>query len=173
MPTTVVRWIHISSIAMLVGGMTFVFLALRPALSRHAEEPTMKPVASFIRARFRWIAVLLTGVIVASGIVNIVIARHGRWYIPVFIVKVLLAGTVLILYFRNAFEKAPGAVASEPSPAPPPDAADVRSPDKASEWKTAWLLAPTLSQVKMELILIAGVLLVILLGVILAQLRAV
>jgi len=158
---------------MLVGGMTFVFLALRPALSRHAEEPTMKPVASFIRARFRWIAVLLTGGIVASGIINIVIARPGRWYIPVFIVKVLLAVAVLFFYFQNAFAKAPGAVAPEPSPAPPADAADVSAPEKTTEWKTAWLLAPTASQLKMEMILTGGALLVILLGVILAQLRAV
>ena len=173
MLTTVVRWIHISSIAILMGGMTFVFLALRPALSRHAEEPTMKPVAFFIRARFRWIAVLLTGLIVASGIVNIVIAPPKGWFILLLIFKALLAGTVLFFYFRNAFAKTPRAVAPEPSPAPPPNAADVRSPEKASEWKTAWLLAPTPSQLKMELILIAGVLLVILLGVILAQLRAV
>lgn len=166
---TIVRWIHLSSIAMLVGGMTFVFFALRPALSRHSEETTMKPVSSFIRKRFRWIAVLLTAVIVASGIVNIIIAPPAKWYILLLIFKVLLAGAVLSLYFRNAFAKAAPLGAAEPSAVPPPDAADVSRAEGASEWKTAWLLAPTPSQVKMELALIAGALLVILLGVILCQ----
>ena len=157
----------------MVGGMAFVFYVLRPALSRHAEDPAMKPVSSFIRARFRWVAVLLTAVIIASGVVNIIIAPPKGWYILVLVVKVLLAGAVLSLYFRNAFAKASGAASPEPSPAPPADAAGVSSPEKAGEWKTAWLLAPRASQVKIELILIAGALLVILLGVILNQSSAV
>lgn len=169
MLTVVVRWIHVSAMAMLVGGMAFVFFALRPALSRHAEEPTMKSVSSFIRARFRWVAVLLTAVIVASGFVNITIPSPKGWYILLLIVKVLLAGGVLLLYFRNAFAKIPGTQASEPPPAPPADAADVTSPQKTSEWKTAWLLAPTPSQMKIELILIGGAIIVILLGAILSQ----
>lgn len=166
---TVVVWIHLWFVSMLVGAMTFVFFILRPALSRQAEEPPMKTLSSFIRARFRWIAVLLAAVIIASGIVNIIIAPPRRWYIALLIVKVLLAIAVVFFYFRNAFAKAPPASAggaSEPSQA---EAVEVRRPEKAGEWKTAWLLSPTASQVKMELILIIGALLVILLGVILAQ----
>ncbi len=165
----VVRWIHVSSMAILVGGMAFVFFALRPALSRHAEEPTVKRVSFFIRARFRWVAVLLTAVIVASGVINIIIAPPRGWYILLLVVKVVLAAAVLLLYFRNAFAKIPGAEASQPPPAPPADAADVSPREKASEWKTAWLLAPTPSQVKIELIVIAGAVVVILLGAILSQ----
>ncbi|NQT83437.1 hypothetical protein HQ563_10455 [bacterium] len=166
---TVVRWIHLSSMAVLVGGMSFVFFVLRPALSRHAEEPAMKPVSSFIGTRFRWVAVLLTAVIVASGIVNIIIAPPRGWYILLLVVKVVLAAGVLSLYFRNAFAKIPGADVPEPSPLPPADAPGVSPPEKPSEWKTAWLLTPTVLQVKIELALIAVALLVILLGVILAQ----
>jgi hypothetical protein len=166
---TIVRWIHVCSVAMLVGGMTFVFFALRPALSRHSEEPGVKGASSFVRTRFRTIAILLTTVLVASGIVNIVIAPPKGWFIVVLIVKVLAAGAVLLLYFRNAFAKVPVSGSPEPSPRPPTAAPDTGGPSKkVPEWRTAWLLAPTPSQVRMELVLIAGAMLVILLGVILS-----
>ncbi len=166
---TIVQWIHLSSMAVLVGGMIFVFFVLRPALSRHTGEPPMKIVSSFIRARFRWIAVLLTAVIIASGVLNIILAPPRKWYILLLILKVLLAGGVLFLYFRNAFAKVPCRGVPQPPTAPPVDAAKGTPAEKATEWKTAWLLAPTASQVKMELVLIGGALLVILLGVILTR----
>ena len=163
----VAGWIYASSVAMFVGGMVFVYFVLRPALSRHAEEPTMKPVASFIRSRFRWIAILLTAVIMASGIVHIILAPPTGWSIVLLIVTVLVGAAILWFYFRNAFARTSTVCAPEPSTAPPADAADVKSPEKVSEWKTAWLLNPADCQVKMELVLIAGALIFILLNVIL------
>jgi len=166
---TIIRWIHLCSMAMLVGGMTFVFFALRPALSRDREEPAIKTASSFLRARFRWIAVVLTAAIVASGIVGIIVAPPKKWYILLLIFKVLLAGAIVFFYFRNAFAKMPAAAAPEPGAAPPADAADVGLPEKEGEWKTAWLLSPGSPQLRMELMLIAGALVVILLGIILAH----
>jgi len=153
---------------MLVGGMTFVFFALRPALSRQAEQAAVKSVSAFVRTRFRLIGILLTTLIVASGIVNIILSPPEGWLcILALIFKVFLGAGVLALYFRNAFAKAPTFVAPEPS-APEPRSAEETSPaEKASEWKTAWLLAPTRSQVNMELMLIGGASVVILLGIVL------
>jgi hypothetical protein len=166
---TISRWIHVSSVAMFVGGMTFVFFVLRPALSPRAQEPGMKGTSSFIRARFRLITTLLTGIIVASGVVNIIVAPPRRWYIVLLIFKVLAAGVVFALYFRNAFAKVPGARVSQPVSPLPTGTADTGGPEKVPDWKTTWLLAPTPTQVRMELALIAGAFLVILLGVILAS----
>jgi len=160
-------WIHVCSMAMLVGGMTFVFLLLRPGLARHAEEAGVREVSSFLRGRFRVIAVFLTAAIVASGILNIIFyPPRGAWKIVLLIVKVLLAGGILYLYFRNAFLKTAvrGAAEHSPQGAAPAGAAPAAQP---GDWKAAWLLSPSPTQVKIELISIAGVLGVILLGVIL------
>jgi hypothetical protein len=149
--------------AMFVGGMTFVFLVLRPGLARHPEEASVREVSSFLRGRFRVIAVFLTAAIVASGILNIIFyPPKGAWRIVLLIVKVLLAGGILYLYFRNAFLKAAVGGAAKPSAS-----AGATPAEGPREWKAAWLLSPSPTQVKIELISIAGVLVVILLGVIL------
>ena len=163
----VIRWVYASSIAVLVGGMTFVYFILRPALSRHAEETAIKPVASFVRTRFRWIAILLTAVIIASGIVHVILSPPQGWYIVLLIVTVLLGATVLWFYFRNAFAKTTGATAAKSAPPPPVNSAGASPPDKASEWKTRWLLEPTDSQLNLELILIGGTFVFVLLNIIL------
>ncbi len=156
-------WIHVCSMAMLVGGMTFVFLALRPGLARRAEEASVREVSSFLRGRFRVIAVFLTAAIVASGILNIIFyPPKGAWKIVLLIVKVLLAGGILFLYFRSAFLKAAARGAAKPSAS-----AGATPAEGPGEWKAAWLSSPSPTQVKIELISIAGVLVVILLGVIL------
>ncbi len=157
-------WIHICSMAMLIGGMTFVFLVLRPALSRRSEETAVKEASAFVRARFRLIAVFLTAAVIASGILNIIFDPPKKGWIVLLIGKVLLAGAVLYLYFRNAFGKLPkGATREQPVPS---ESGIVEGP---SEWKTTWLLSPTSSQVKIELIAIGGALIVALLGVILVS----
>jgi hypothetical protein len=150
--------------------MTFVTLILRPALSRHAEEAAMKPVASFIRARFRWVAVLLTAIIVASGVVQIIVEPPAGWNIALLIAAVLLGAAVLVFYFRNAFAKVAIAGPVEPPPSPPSDGPlPTTAPKDAGEWKTAWLLKPSDLQVKLEFALIAGAVLFLLLNVILVR----
>jgi hypothetical protein len=147
--------------------MTFVYFVLRPALSRRAEEAGIRPVASFVRARFRWIAILLTAVIIASGIVHVVLAPPRGWYIALLIVTVLVGATVLWFYFRNAFAKTTGPTGAESLPPPPANGAGVNPPDKTGEWRTRWLLEPTDSQLNLELILIGGAFVFVLLNIIL------
>jgi hypothetical protein len=166
---TVVRWIHLSAAALMVGGMAFVYFVLRPALARQAEEPVAKELSSMVRRRFRMIAMLLVAAILGSGIVNIIVAPPRGWWIVLLIVKILLSSAILYLYFRNAFEKACAVAGAGAASPPPEDAADASAPEKPKdEWKTAWLLAPSSRQLTIELILIGAALVVILLGVILA-----
>jgi putative copper export protein len=164
---TLFLWIHVSSVGALVGGMTFVFFVLRPALSREADEAAVKAVSSFIRTRFRLIGILLSTFIVASGIVNVIFSPPKGWYIVLLIFKVLLATGILYLYFRNAFAKAPTVPVSKPSATEPESLRTASPAETAGEWKSAWLVAPARSQVNMELMLLVGALIVILLGVIL------
>ena len=160
-------WIHTSSAAMLVGGMTFVFFVLRPGLLRQSDEGPAKGVAAFVRTRFRLVCILLTTLIVSSGIVNIILSPPKKWYILLLILKVLLAAGVLGFYFRNAFAK----VSYLPVPEPlPSDAESVRergTAPKPGESRTTWLLSPSPAQVNTELALIGGALVVILLGILL------
>ena len=160
-------WIHTSSAAMLVGGMTFVFFVLRPGLLRQSDEGPAKGVAAFVRTRFRLVCILLTTLIVSSGIVNVILSPPRKWYILLLILKLLLAAGVLGFYFRNAFAK----VSYFPLPQPsPPDVGPVEeraSARKPREWRTPWLLSPSPAQVNTELALIGGALVVILLGILL------
>lgn len=160
-------WVHTGSAAMLVGGMMFVFFVLRPGLTRQSDAGGVKGLAAFVRTRFRLVCILLTMLIVASGIVNIILSPPQGWYILLLIFKVLLAAAVLGFYFRNAFAKVSHLPPSEPSPSDAESTQESASANKPAEWRTTWLLAPSPAQVNTELVLMGGALVVILLGILL------
>jgi hypothetical protein len=160
-------WVHTCSAAMLVGGMTFVFFVLRPGLRRQPDEESLKGVAAFVRTRFRLVCILLTAFIVASGLVNIILSPPKGWYILLLIFKVLLAAGVLGFHFRNAFTKVSHVPLPEPGPSDNRPTEEPASATNRSDWRTTWLLAPSPAQVSTDLALIAGALVVILLGILL------
>lgn len=160
-------WLHTGSAAMLSGGMTFVFFVLRPGLSRQSDQGGVKGLAAFVRTRFRLVCIILTTLVVASGIVNIILSPPKGWYVLLLIFKVLLAAAVLGFYFRNAFAKVSHLPPSEPVPSDVESMQEAASASKPADWRTTWLLAPSPAQVKTELVLIGGAFVVILLGILL------
>ncbi|MHC4182307.1 MAG: hypothetical protein ACYSR0_03045 [Planctomycetota bacterium] len=104
------HWLHLSSAALLVGGMIFLIAILRPVLGRNSSVSGIGIFANDIHARFRIYVGILIGVIIVTGVINsidsvmsVAEASISSGYKTVIRIKVLLAICLFIIYGVNAF----------------------------------------------------------------------
>jgi cytochrome bd-type quinol oxidase subunit 2 len=103
----VMRWLHIASVAALIGGILYWRMALTRAASAFAPE-TRDELGSKAAAAFRPIAFVAMACLLGSGIYNILSAPgHSVLYHALLGIKLLLVGhvfavTILIVQPKNA-----------------------------------------------------------------------
>ena len=102
----VMRWLHIASVATLIGGILYWRLALTAAASALAPE-TRDELASKAAGAFRPIAFVAMACLLVSGVYNILSAPgHSVRYHTLLGIKLLLVGhvfavTILIVQPKN------------------------------------------------------------------------
>jgi uncharacterized membrane protein len=85
-----VRWMHIASVAMLVGGLLFARLVMSPALAGAAPEMS-GAVMERAAARFRPLVLMAMALLTGSGVFNILTTPgHRPVYHIVLGIKLLL-----------------------------------------------------------------------------------
>ncbi|KAA3606845.1 MAG: hypothetical protein D8M57_19620 [Candidatus Scalindua sp. AMX11] len=104
------HWIHLSAAGLLVGGMVFLVVILRPALVRSSTVSGVMTLADDIHDRFRKYVGILIGVIIFSGFINFLESVTGHsmesasvMYVTAIRLKVALAICLFIIYGINAF----------------------------------------------------------------------
>lgn len=104
------HWLHLSAASLLIGGMVFLVVILRPVLGKKHAISGMVTVVNETHDRFRKYVGILMGVIIFTGIVNFLESTMGDsktaaslMYIAVIRIKVLLAICLFIIYGINAF----------------------------------------------------------------------
>jgi uncharacterized membrane protein len=101
----VMRWMHIASVATLVGGMIYGWLVLVPAMEALTADER-KTLASATAALYRPLVFGAIGALLISGAYNLATnpGHHARYYILLSL-KLLLAAHVfaigLVLVIRN------------------------------------------------------------------------
>ena len=84
------RWTHIASAAVLVGGLAYARLVAAPLIGATPEERA--EAAARLNDRFRWLVYAAIAGLLVSGVYNILVHRgHTAYYHAWFGVKVLLA----------------------------------------------------------------------------------
>ena len=104
------HWLHLSAASLLIGGMVFLVVILRPVLRKKSAISGMITLVNEIHDRFRRYVGILMIVIIFTGIVNFLESAMGDskttaslMYIAVIRLKVLLAICLFIIYGINAF----------------------------------------------------------------------
>ncbi len=104
------HWLHLSSAALLVGGMIFLIAILRPVLGRNSSVSGIGILANDVHARFRIYVGILICVIIVTGVINsidsvmsVAEASISAGYKTAIRIKVLLAICLFIIYGVNAF----------------------------------------------------------------------
>jgi hypothetical protein len=104
----IMRWLHLASIAILVGGLLYGAMALRARVGILPAE-LERTVADRTAARFRPRVYLAIAAIIISGIYNLLVTPgHTTWYLILFSIKILLAlhvFAVAILAMRPNVER--------------------------------------------------------------------
>lgn len=84
------RWAHIASAAILVGGLVYARFVAAPVVGSTPEERA--EASARLNERFRWLVYAAIAGLVVSGVYNILVHRgHTPYYHAWFGVKVLLA----------------------------------------------------------------------------------
>lgn len=90
----VARWLHVLAAITAVGGTIFARLIVVPSLDELPPEPRAELHAS-MRRRWSLVVAAAIGLLIVSGLYNIGLTsirfRLPRWYMPVFVVKFMLA----------------------------------------------------------------------------------
>ncbi|MBS1259624.1 MAG: hypothetical protein MAG551_02698 [Candidatus Scalindua arabica] len=104
------HWLHLSSAALLVGGMIFLMAILRPVLGRSSSVSGIGTFANDVHERFRIYVGILIGVLIVTGIFNSIDgimsaaeAAPSTGYKIAIRIKVILAICLFIIYGVNAF----------------------------------------------------------------------
>ena len=100
------HWLHLSSASLLIGGMVFLVVVLRPVLGRNGPVSGIGTLADQIHNRFRTYVGIVIGVIIITGIINSSTGMGkdlSSGYVMVIRIKVLLAVCLFIIYGVNAF----------------------------------------------------------------------
>ncbi len=104
------HWLHLSTAALLVGGMIFLVAILRPVLGRSSYVSGIGTFASDVHGRFRIYVGILIVVLIITGVLNsiesLVSASEtdlNSGYKTVIRIKIILAACLFIIYGVNAF----------------------------------------------------------------------
>ena len=104
------HWLHLSAAALLVGGMIFLVVILRPVLGRSSSISGIGKFSNEIHDRFRIYVGILIIVLIITGIINsidsiisVAEASLSSGYKTIIRIKVLLAICLFIIYGVNAF----------------------------------------------------------------------
>ena len=86
----VMRWLHISSVALLIGGMLYGRMALK-ATDGMLPPDTVEKFGASAAARFRPWVLLCAAALILSGIYNLLASPgHTTRYLILFAIKILL-----------------------------------------------------------------------------------
>ncbi|MDR4505636.1 MAG: hypothetical protein MRK01_12750 [Candidatus Scalindua sp.] len=104
------HWIHLSAASLLIGGMVFLVVILRPVLGRNSQVSEVATLADDIHGRFRNYVGILIGVIIFSGIINFLenlmgnaMANASAMHVTLIRVKVVMAICLFTIYGINVF----------------------------------------------------------------------
>ncbi len=104
------HWLHLSTAALLVGGMIFLVAILRPVLGRSSSISGIGTFANDVHERFRVYVGILIGVLIVTGVLNSVDGfmsaaetDPSTAYKTVIRIKIILAICLFIIYGVNAF----------------------------------------------------------------------
>ncbi len=104
------HWLHLSTAALLVGGMIFLIAILRPVLGRSSSISGIGKFSNDIHDRFRIYVGILIGVLIITGIINSIDSimsvteeSLSSGYKTVIRIKIVLAVCLFIVYAVNAF----------------------------------------------------------------------
>lgn len=88
------RWLHLSSVVALIGGMAYASAVLAPAAGKLDEE-AQAALAQRVAARFRQVVLAAMAGLLLSGVYNILInAGHSMRYKIVLAIKLLLVAHI-------------------------------------------------------------------------------
>ena len=104
------HWLHLSTACLLIGGMVFLVVVLRPVLVRSPNVSGVSTLADQIHERFRKYVGILICVIIFSGGVNFLgsvidqsMVNASGMYVTVMRIKVVMAVCLFIIYSINVF----------------------------------------------------------------------
>lgn len=110
-----VRWLHVVTAVVAVGGLVFIAFVLRPAASRALDDRAHAALRDAVMGRWRVVVMLAVALLFISGMVTLVTesmekAQDVPAYHPLFGIKFLLA--LVVFFFASvlagrspAFEK--------------------------------------------------------------------
>ncbi|MCP4264102.1 MAG: hypothetical protein GY777_00755 [Candidatus Brocadiaceae bacterium] len=104
------HWLHLSTAALLAGGMIFLVAILRPVLGRSSTVAGIGAFANDVHSRFRIYIGILIVVLIITGVLNsidsIMSASEtdlNSGYKIVIRIKIILAACLFVIYGVNAF----------------------------------------------------------------------
>lgn len=104
------HWFHLSSAALLAGGMIFLVAILRPVLGRSSSISGIGKFSSDIHGRFRIYVGILIVMLIITGVINsidsimsVAETNLSAGYKTIIRIKVILAVCLFIIYGVNAF----------------------------------------------------------------------
>jgi putative copper resistance protein D len=68
--TTFMLWVHLMSVAIIIGGLGFLLLVLRPSLGVLSTEQR-QTLSKAVAARFRWVGWAVITLLLISGLYNV------------------------------------------------------------------------------------------------------
>lgn len=100
--TVVMRWVHILSAIVAVGGMLFIRVVLMPAVRESLTEEQHAVLRDRVMARWRRIIAVTIGLLLLTGIYNFVVlsvpkGKEASSYHLIFGIKFILAFAVFFL----------------------------------------------------------------------------
>ncbi len=104
------HWLHLSTAALLAGGMIFLVAILRPVLGRSSSVAGIGAFANDIHSRFRIYVGILIVVLIITGVLNSIDSIMSTSeidinssYKTIIRIKIVLAVCLFIIYGVNAF----------------------------------------------------------------------
>ena len=104
------HWLHLSTAALLAGGMIFLVVILRPVLGRSSSISGIGTFANNVHDRFRIYVGILIGVLIITGVLNSIDSimsvsetNLNSGYKIVIRIKIILATCLFVIYGVNAF----------------------------------------------------------------------
>lgn len=104
------HWFHLSTAALLAGGMIFLVAVLRPVLGKKSSVHGIGAFANDVHGRFRIYVGILIGVLIITGVLNSIDSitsssetTLNSGYKTIIRIKIILASCLFVIYGVNAF----------------------------------------------------------------------